>query len=92
VRELENCVERACVIGKGRWIQAEDLFLKPSLPGAPGERNLKTAVNTFKRQYIHKILMENNYNQTETARVLDIQRTYLSRLIKELEIINPKEQ
>jgi Nif-specific regulatory protein len=53
--------------------------------------NLKSVINVFKAQYIRKVLMENNWNQTETARALDIQRTYLSRLIKELGITNPKE-
>jgi Nif-specific regulatory protein len=37
------------------------------------------------------VLEENHWNQTEAAKVLGIQRTYLSRLIKELEINNPKE-
>jgi Nif-specific regulatory protein len=92
IRELENCVERACVIGKNKWISREDLFFKyPSHPaGQEGGRDLKTAINTFKTHFIRKVLEENNWNQTETAKVLDIQRTYLSRLIKELDI-NPKE-
>jgi Nif-specific regulatory protein len=94
IRELENCVERACVIGKELWIQREDLFLKTadSLPERDeGNRNLRTAINTFKTHFIRKVLEENNWNQTEAAKALDIQRTYLSRLIKELDIINPKE-
>jgi Nif-specific regulatory protein len=95
VRELENCVERACVIGKDKWIREEDLFLKNNSPASPGEegggRNLKTAINLFKAHFIQKVLEENKWNQTESAKVLDIQRTYLSRLIKELDIINPKE-
>ncbi|MDR2094438.1 MAG: sigma 54-interacting transcriptional regulator [Treponema sp.] len=94
VRELENCVERACVIGKTKWIEEEDLFLKPNIQPSihdEGDRSLKTAINSFKAHYIQKALDENKWNQTETARVLDIQRTYLSRLIKELEITNPKE-
>ena len=88
IRELENCIERACVIAKGVWIQRGDLFLKtgPEETGAGG-RNLKTAVNVFKANFIRKVLEENNWNQTEAARVLDIQRTYLSKLIKELNII-----
>ncbi|MDR1104837.1 MAG: sigma 54-interacting transcriptional regulator [Treponema sp.] len=92
IRELENCVERACVIGKNKWINREDLFFKyPSgTAEQEGDRSLKTAINTFKIHFIRKVLEENNWNQTETARVLDIQRTYLSRLIKELDI-NPKE-
>jgi Nif-specific regulatory protein len=88
IRELENCVERACVIGKNKLIQPEDLFLKtqshPLEQG--GDRSLKTAINTFKAYFIKKVLEENNWNQTEAARALDIQRTYLSRLIKELDI------
>jgi Nif-specific regulatory protein len=95
VRELQNCIERACVIGKNRQISREDLFLKHGEAGHNGEDevigyDLKTAINVFKTNFIIKVLEENNWNQTETARALAIQRTYLSRLIKELNI-NPKE-
>jgi len=92
VRELQNCVERACVIGKNKWIEPEYLFLAKSKTGEYSheedviERNLKTAINVFKTNFILKVLDENNWNQTETARALAIQRTYLSRLIKELNI------
>jgi Nif-specific regulatory protein len=94
VRELENCIERACVIGKTRWLQPDVLFLKNEAPSseydAEGTRDLKRAINIFKAHFIRKILEENHGNQTEAAKVLDIQRTYLSRLIRELHI-NPKE-
>ncbi|MDR2050130.1 MAG: sigma 54-interacting transcriptional regulator [Treponema sp.] len=90
VRELQNCIERACVIGKDEWIQKKDLFIKdtPYIEEQSGEsgKKLKAAINTFKVHYIQKALEENNWNQTETAKALDIQRTYLSRLIKELSI------
>jgi len=89
VRELQNCVERACVIGKGKYIGSQDLFLKPHSNEGENdglERNLKTAINVFKTGFILKVLEENHWNQTETARALAIQRTYLSRLIKELNI------
>ena len=88
IRELENCIERACVIAGGRWIMREDLFPKiTSFSGAPdGERDLKTAMNVFKANYIRMALEENAWNQTETAKVLNVQRTYLSRLVKELNI------
>jgi Nif-specific regulatory protein len=89
IRELENCIERACVIGKGKKISAEDLFLKTAhspVISEDGNRNLKNAENIFRRHYIKQVLEENNRNQTETAKALNIQRTYLSRLIKELDI------
>jgi len=94
IREMENCIERACVIGKGRLIEVEDLFLKhPSFTvmSADGSRNLKTAENLFRARFIRQVLEEKKGNQTETAKALDIQRTYLSRLIKELDIIVSKE-
>jgi Nif-specific regulatory protein len=91
VRELQNCIERACVTGKNKWIQPKDLFPKSSVnvtfTGLKGkDRNLKTAVNIFKASFIRNVLEENNWNQTEAAKALAIQRTYLSRLIKELKI------
>jgi Nif-specific regulatory protein len=92
IRELENCIERACAIGKGGWIHREDLFIKTSHDGPEtGDRNLKTALNIFKIHFIKKVLEEHNWNQTEAAKELGIQRTYLSRLVKELDIMNPKE-
>jgi Nif-specific regulatory protein len=97
VRELENCVERACIIGNSEWIRREDLFLNSAsspLMQTAGEgegRNLKNAITAFKTHFIKKVLEEKKWNQTETARVLDIQRTYLSRLIKELGLVNSKE-
>ncbi|MDR2516533.1 MAG: sigma 54-interacting transcriptional regulator [Spirochaetaceae bacterium] len=89
VRELQNTVERAAVMSGAGLLGPEDLF--PALYtektfGGGGERNLKEAINAFKARYIQNVLEENNGNQTEAARALDIQRTYLSRLIKELGI------
>jgi Nif-specific regulatory protein len=89
VRELQNSIERACVIGKNKLIGPDDLFLKSSFGNTESEtaeRNLKNAVNIFKSGFIRKVLEENNWNQTETSKALAIQRTYLSRLIKELNI------
>ena len=86
VRELENCVERACVIAGGAWIGREDLLLRPGMAAgaARGGRRLKPALNAFKANFIREVLDENGWNQTEAAKALGIQRTYLSRLIKEL--------
>ena len=50
------------------------------------DKSLKNAIDTFKREYITKILEENGWNQTKTAKVLGIQRTYVVRLINELNI------
>ncbi|MCL2600085.1 MAG: sigma 54-interacting transcriptional regulator [Treponema sp.] len=91
VRELENCVERACVIAGGDRIGRADLLLEtgPEWTGR-GSRNLKTALNVFKANFIRNVLDENGWNRTETAKALDIQRTHLSRLIKEFGITKEK--
>lgn len=74
-------------MAKNKWIQPEDLLLKIPIE-LDKNQDLKQAVHRFKKQYIKNILEENNGNQTESARVMHIQRTYLSRLIKELETNN----
>ena len=47
-------------------------------------RPLKIAIDEFKREYIERLLEQNGGNQTKVAKILKIQRTYLSRLLKEL--------
>jgi Nif-specific regulatory protein len=93
VRELENAIERAVVIAKEKTIGAKDLLIGGSGPEHDEFRgkSLREALNLFKKHFIATALEENQWKQTETARVLDIQRTYLSRLIKELGIASTKE-
>ena len=88
VRELENAIERAVVITQDDYIKPAALILQ-SYSGNKEDysnRTLKEAVNLFKKQFIKNILEQNSWKQTKTAKMLGIQRTYLSRLIKELEI------
>jgi Nif-specific regulatory protein len=104
IRELENSIERACVLGHPPLIQVGDLRIPNSesnsvqnsgdeniqgaaLESASGEdRSLKTALTSFKKAYVTKILQQTNGNQTETAKILGVQRTYVSRLLNELDI------
>ncbi|MDR0375587.1 MAG: sigma 54-interacting transcriptional regulator [Treponema sp.] len=87
IRELQNCVERACVLAQHNRIGAGDLFLKrTNLVEKEEIFDLKTALDSFKAGFIKRALEENKWNQTATAKILDIQRTYLSKLIKDLGI------
>lgn len=93
VRELENSIERACVLGKPPLINAEDLRLnvKTELDlydssDSSDDKTLKNALFRFKKAYVTKVLNEVNWNQTEAGKILGIQRTYVSRLMNELEI------
>ncbi len=90
VRELENVIERAVVICDGDDIQPRDLFLRNMNENDDDNSyagyTLKEAVNLFKKRYIQSVLERCDWKQVDAARHLDIQRTYLSRLIKEYEI------
>ncbi len=89
VRELENVIERAVIVSQGQLIGSEDLLLsrdKEKVMSGYKGKTLKDAVNIFKKSYIKRILGSCGNNQTEAAAQLGIQRTYLSRLLKDLDI------
>ncbi|MFH1076927.1 MAG: sigma-54-dependent Fis family transcriptional regulator [Pseudomonadota bacterium] len=85
VRELENAIERALVMGNGKEILPDDLPIEA--PCSMFSRNmragmtLKEAVDQFKKEFIIMALADKNGNNSNTAKALDVQRTYLSRLI-----------
>jgi Nif-specific regulatory protein len=89
VRELQNAVERAVVITQGDWITPESFILQTISPNDEERyrgKSLKDAVNLFKAHFVKRTLEKNGWNQTIAAKELGIQRTYLSRLLKELNI------
>jgi Nif-specific regulatory protein len=89
VRELENTIERAVVISQDEYIKQDSLILNAYIKNESDDytgKSLKDAINIFKKHFIMKTLVSNGWKQTKTAKVLGIQRTYLSRLIKELDI------
>jgi DNA-binding NtrC family response regulator len=92
VRELANVIERAVVLSSGDRIGAEDLPLSVSItgaePGAPpgASPTFHEAIVAFKRHIIREALHRFGGNQSKAAQALGLQRTYLSRLIKELRV------
>lgn len=97
IRELENSIERACVLGTPPLIEAADLrlncteirgngFLQTDVKGPDTQDSLKDALFRFKKNYVTSVLEKTGWNQTEAAKILDVQRTYVSRLMSELNI------
>ncbi len=88
VRELENSIERACVLGTPPTIHENDLRLNVGKRNeySFSETSLKVAVNNFKKSFVTHILDQCHWNQTEAAKLLDVQRTYVSKLMSELDI------
>ena len=89
IRELENVIERAVVLASGKELTPD---LLPILLEAQSADEigigipLEQALLKFKKQFIIKTLLSTNNNQTKAAELLQIQRTYLNKLIKELDI------
>ena len=92
IRELENAVDRMVVLARSETLTAD--LLPPEIVGAGApqraldqdELPLKEAMRKFKRDYIAAALAKTGGNQTKAAEQLGIQRPFLNRLIKELEI------
>ena len=91
VRELENAVERSVVISRYERVMPEDLLLQGTESGDDARyhgKSLKESITMFKRQFLRRALDRHGWNHTETARELQIQRSYLSKLVKDLNIKN----
>lgn len=89
VRELENAVERAVVIARQEFINPQDLILPTGIGNSSDaytEKSFKDAVNSFRKGFLTVSLQNHKWNQTSAAKSLGLQRTYLTKLIKELEI------
>ena len=87
VRELGNEIESALVLGKGPRLTLSDLPAK--IISAPANRaranfSYHAAVDDFRRDLINKTLAETDGSRIAAAKILGLQRTYLSRLIKSL--------
>jgi DNA-binding NtrC family response regulator len=87
VRELGNEIESALVLGTGPRLTISDLPAK--IISAPASRakdsiSYHAAVDDFRRDLINKTLVETQGSRVAAAKLLGLQRTYLSRLIKSL--------
>lgn len=89
IRELKNVIERAVVLTTGHTLTPDvlpPLIGKKSMDEIDVGLPLEEAQLKFKKQFIAKTLQFTNKSQTKAAEMLRIQRTYLNRLIKEMDI------
>lgn len=93
IRELENVIERAILLGKGRWITPTDLpqsitsVRHPSSSDAPEHTlSIKKASKTLERDLIQKALELTEGNRSKAAKILEISRPILISKIKQYEL------
>ena len=90
IRELQNVVERAVLLGKGEVIGLADL--PRDILGGPtslamprvGTKTLKEALEEPERQIILSVLESHNWNRNATADALGVNRTTLYKKMKKL--------
>jgi len=81
VRELRNEVERLVIMVPEDLIDAKDLSLPNGTSMVPAT-NLHEARAQFEKEFILSKLKETNWNVTQTARILGLERSYLYRKMK----------
>jgi two-component system, NtrC family, nitrogen regulation response regulator NtrX len=81
VRELRNEVERLVIMVAESCIEPRDLSLPNGTSSIPAS-NLHEARAQFEKEFILSKLKENDWNITQTAKQLGLERSYLYRKMK----------
>jgi DNA-binding NtrC family response regulator len=83
IRELENAIERAVVVGRQREILPEDL---PIFCHEPATEIRTHSLKDVEKVHIERILNENQWNIARSAKILGIDRSTLYSKIKRYDI------
>ena len=89
IRELENAMERAMVIGSSDWILPEDLpeaLLDTATSGASSPAKYHSAIRNLKKQLILEAFEHSGGSFTEAAKSLGVHPNYLHRLVRNLDL------
>jgi DNA-binding NtrC family response regulator len=82
VRELENVLERAIVLGGSDLISLRDLAAEPATAQGGTPQDLRGAVRRFERQHLMDVLAATQSDKRKAARVLGISLASLYRKLR----------
>jgi Nif-specific regulatory protein len=89
IRELENAMERAVVVGSSDRILAEDLpesVLETAKTGCSPPAKYHDAIRNLKKQLIMAALEQSNGSVTDAATHLGVHANYLHRLMRNFQL------
>ena len=81
IRELENMIERAIVVGDGKRIGLKDLPVDKSIVNSSTE-----SLDDFERAFILQILHKYSWNISRAAKALKVDRVTLYNKIKKYDL------
>jgi Nif-specific regulatory protein len=87
VRELKNVIERAVALGSGTQLDASDIWLSELDAGAPvvgavGSTYKPESLEDLEKRHILETLKHTDWNKSQAAAILGIERSTLDRKIK----------
>ncbi|MGH7302831.1 MAG: sigma-54-dependent transcriptional regulator [Candidatus Rokuibacteriota bacterium] len=82
VRELENVLERAIVLGGNDLISMRDLSAEPATSQGTAPQDLRGAVRRFERQHLMEVLASTQSDKRKAARALGISLASLYRKLR----------
>lgn len=91
IRELQNVIQKACILGKDRQIQKEDISFSSESDGSiilnhQEQQSLKEVRKEAEAKAIKSVLEKTKGNISASSKILDIDRKWLSKIIMELGI------
>jgi transcriptional regulator with GAF, ATPase, and Fis domain len=89
IRELENAMERAVVVGSSDRVLAEDLpesVLETAKSGGSAPAKYHDAIRNLKKQLIMAALDQSNGSVTDAATLLGVHANYLHRLMRNFQL------
>jgi two-component system response regulator HydG len=89
VRELENTIEHAVVLAKGKSVEGADLPLLVTGQAAKAQPAAGKTITGNEARLLKEVLEECNWNKTEAAQRLGISRSTLYEKIKKYQLSPP---
>jgi DNA-binding NtrC family response regulator len=92
VREIDNVVEHAMILGDGDWISIRDLprALQQEVdPPPPVGDNLRDALRAYEKAHIQAVLAKVDHDKKAAAKNLGMSLSSLYRKLEELDIPTP---
>lgn len=85
VRELENMIERAIVVGNEKEIRLKDLPLEKDITYSVNE-----SLEDLEKRYMLQVLNKYDWNISQSAKVLKVDRVTMYNKIKKYKLKSPK--